>query len=289
MIEAFMTLKFLQYALVAAVLIGFTAPLIGSFVVVRRMSLIADALSHVTLAGIALSLLISGMVASLADLNPLYLGIVTSIIAALTIDWLRAKYKHFQELAIPIIMATGMGLGAIFISLANGFSMDLVSFLFGTVSAVTLTDVYTIFIVTGVVILFVIAFYKELLFLSFDEEQARVSGIRLRLVHILFMIVVALVIAISMRVVGILLVSSLITLPVAAALRFAKSFKATIFYAIVFGEVATIAGLILAYQFDLAPGGMIVMLAVMELILVMIIERFWMGGKTHEKKHRTSA
>ncbi|WP_147511864.1 metal ABC transporter permease [Bacillales bacterium] len=289
MIEAFMTLKFLQYALVAAVLIGFTAPLIGSFVVVRRMSLIADALSHVTLAGIALSLLISGMVASLADLNPLYLGIVTSVIAALTIDWLRAKYKHFQELAIPIIMATGMGLGAIFISLANGFSMDLVSFLFGTVSAVTLTDVYTIFIVTGVVILFVIAFYKELLFLSFDEEQARVSGIRLRLVHILFMIVVALVIAISMRVVGILLVSSLITLPVAAALRFAKSFKATIFYAIVFGEVATIAGLILAYQFDLAPGGMIVMLAVMELILVMIIERFWMGGKTHEKKHRTSA
>ncbi|MCK2157986.1 metal ABC transporter permease [Exiguobacterium sp. 17-1] len=284
-----MTLKFLQYALVAAVLIGFTAPLIGSFVVVRRMSLIADALSHVTLAGIALSLLISGMVASLADLNPLYLGIVTSVMAALTIDWLRAKYKHFQELAIPIIMATGMGLGAIFISLANGFSMDLVSFLFGTVSAVTLTDVYTILIVTGVVILFVIAFYKELLFLSFDEEQARVSGIRLRLVHILFMIVVALVIAISMRVVGILLVSSLITLPVAAALRLAKSFKATIFYAIVFGEVATITGLILAYQFDLAPGGMIVMLAVAELILVMIIERFWIGGKLHEKKHRTSA
>lgn len=289
MIEAFMTLKFLQYALVAAVLIGFTAPLIGSFVVVRRMSLIADALSHVTLAGIALSLLISGMVASLSGLNPLYLGIVTAVIAALTIDWLRAKYKHFQELAIPIIMATGMGLGAIFISLANGFSMDLVSFLFGTVSAVTLTDVYTILIVTGIVILFVIAFYKELLFLSFDEEQARVSGIRLRLVHILFMIVVALVIAISMRVVGILLVSSLITLPVAAALRFAKSFKTTILFAIIFGEVATVAGLILSYQFDLAPGGMIVMLAVAELIIVMLVERFWIGGKTHAETDRTSA
>lgn len=288
MIEAFMTLKFLQYALVAAILIGFTAPLIGSFVVVRRMSLIADALSHVTLAGIALSLLISGMVAQLADLNPLYLGIVTSVIAALTIDWLRAKYKHFQELAIPIIMATGMGLGATFISLANGFSMDLVSFLFGTVSAVALTDVYTILIVTVVVVIFVFAFYKELLFLSFDEEQARVSGIRLRLVHILFMIVVALVIAISMRIVGILLVSSLITLPVAAALRIAKSFKATIFLAIIFGEVATVLGLILAYQFDLAPGGMIVLLAVLELIIVMLLERFWIGGKTHEDKHRTS-
>ncbi|KNH33946.1 metal ABC transporter permease [Exiguobacterium acetylicum] len=289
MIEAFMTLKFLQYALVAAILIGFTAPLIGSFVVVRRMSLIADALSHVTLAGIALSLLISGMVAQLADLNPLYLGIVTSVIAALTIDWLRAKYKHFQELAIPIIMATGMGLGATFISLANGFSMDLVSFLFGTVSAVALTDVYTILVVTIVVVIFVFAFYKELLFLSFDEEQARVSGIRLRLVHILFMIVVALVIAISMRIVGILLVSSLITLPVAAALRIAKSFKATIFLAIIFGEVATVLGLILAYQFDLAPGGMIVLLAVLELIIVMLLERFWIGGKTHEDEHRTSA
>lgn len=284
-----MTLKFLQYALIAAILIGFTAPLIGSFVVVRRMSLIADALSHVTLAGIALSLLISGMIAQLADLNPLYLGIVTAVIAALTIDWLRAKYKHFQELAIPIIMATGMGLGATFISLANGFSMDLVSFLFGTVSAVALTDVYTILAVTIVVVLFVIAFYKELLFLSFDEEQARVSGIRLRLVHILFMIVVALVIAISMRIVGILLVSSLITLPVAAALRIAKSFKATIFYAIIFGEIATVLGLILAYQFDLAPGGMIVLLAVLELIIVMLLERFWIGGKTHEDEHRTSA
>jgi len=289
MIEAFMTLKFLQYALVAAILIGFTAPLIGSFVVVRRMSLIADALSHVTLAGIALSLLISGMVAQLADLNPLYLGIVTSVIAALTIDWLRAKYKHFQELAIPIIMATGMGLGATFISLANGFSMDLVSFLFGTVSAVALTDVYTILAVTVVVVIFVFAFYKELLFLSFDEEQARVSGIRLRLVHILFMIVVALVIAISMRIVGILLVSSLITLPVAAALRIAKSFKMTIFLAIIFGEIATVLGLILAYQFDLAPGGMIVLLAVLELIVVMLLERFWIGGKTHEDEHRTSA
>jgi len=289
MIEAFMTLKFLQYALVTAILIGFTAPLIGSFVVVRRMSLIADALSHVTLAGIALSLLISGMVAQLADLNPLYLGIVTSVIAALTIDWLRAKYKHFQELAIPIIMATGMGLGATFISLANGFSMDLVSFLFGTVSAVALTDVYTILIVTIVVVIFVFAFYKELLFLSFDEEQARVSGIRLRLVHILFMIVVALVIAISMRIVGILLVSSLITLPVAAALRIAKSFKMTIFLAIIFGEIATVLGLILAYQFDLAPGGMIVLIAVLELIIVMLLERFWIGGKTHEDEHRTSA
>lgn len=289
MIEAFMTLKFLQYALVAAILIGFTAPLIGSFVVVRRMSLIADALSHVTLAGIALSLLISGMVAQLADLNPLYLGIVTSVIAALTIDWLRAKYKHFQELAIPIIMATGMGLGATFISLANGFSMDLVSFLFGTVSAVALTDVYTILIVTIVVVIFIFAFYKELLFLSFDEEQARVSGIRLRLVHILFMIVVALVIAISMRIVGILLVSSLITLPVAAALRIAKSFKMTIFLAIIFGEIATVLGLILAYQFDLAPGGMIVLIAVLELIIVMLLERFWIGGKTHEDEHRTSA
>ncbi|WP_294742918.1 metal ABC transporter permease [uncultured Exiguobacterium sp.] len=289
MIEAFMTLKFLQYALVAAILIGFTAPLIGSFVVVRRMSLIADALSHVTLAGIALSLLISGMVAQLADLNPLYLGIVTAVIAALTIDWLRSKYKHFQELAIPIIMATGMGLGATFISLANGFSMDLVSFLFGTVSAVALTDVYTILAVTVVVIIFVFAFYKELLFLSFDEEQARVSGIRLRLVHILFMIVVALVIAISMRIVGILLVSSLITLPVAAALRIAKSFKMTIFLAIIFGEIATVLGLVLAYQFDLAPGGMIVLLAVIELIIVMLLERFWIGGKTHEDEHRTSA
>ncbi|MFY9944966.1 MAG: metal ABC transporter permease [Exiguobacterium chiriqhucha] len=279
MITDLFTYSFLRYAFIAAVVIGFTAPLIGSFVVVRRMSLIADALSHMTLAGISFSLFLGQYILLFSDLNPLYLGTIVSVLAALGLNWLRGKYVHFQELSIPIMMSAGMGLSAIFISLSRGFSIDLSTLLFGSISAVSLSDIWMILAVAGFTLLVIIVFYKQLLFLSFDEEQAKVSGLPSTMLHVLFMFVVALVIAVSMRIVGTLLVSSLITLPVAAALRFTSSFKQTILWSIVFGEVATIGGLILAYELDVAPGGVIVLLAVMILAVVMLAERLGLARK----------
>jgi len=279
MITDLFTYSFLRYAFIAAVVIGFTAPLIGSFVVVRRMSLIADALSHMTLAGISFSLFLGQYILLFSDLNPLYLGTLVSVLAALGLNWLRGKYVHFQELSIPIMMSAGMGLSAIFISLSRGFSIDLSTLLFGSISAVSLSDIWMILAVAGITLLVIIVFYKQLLFLSFDEEQAKVSGLPSTMLHVLFMFVVALVIAVSMRIVGTLLVSSLITLPVAAALRFTNSFKQTILWSIVFGEVATIGGLVLAYELDVAPGGVIVLLAVMILAVVMLAERFGLARK----------
>lgn len=279
MITDLFTYSFLRYAFIAAVVIGFTAPLIGSFVVVRRMSLIADALSHMTLAGISFSLFLGQYILLFSDLNPLYLGTLVSVLAALGLNWLRGKYVHFQELSIPIMMSAGMGLSAIFISLSRGFSIDLSTLLFGSISAVSLSDIWMILAVAGFTLLVIIVFYKQLLFLSFDEEQAKVSGLPSTMLHVLFMFVVALVIAVSMRIVGTLLVSSLITLPVAAALRFTSSFKQTILWSIVFGEVATIGGLILAYELDVAPGGVIVLLAVLILAVVMLAERFGLARK----------
>lgn len=279
MITDLFTYSFLRYAFIAAVVIGFTAPLIGSFVVVRRMSLIADELSHMTLAGISFSLFLGQYILLFSDLNPLYLGTLVSVLAALGLNWLRGKYVHFQELSIPIMMSAGMGLSAIFISLSRGFSIDLSTLLFGSISAVSLSDIWMILAVAGFTLLVIIVFYKQLLFLSFDEEQAKVSGLPSTMLHVLFMFVVALVIAVSMRIVGTLLVSSLITLPVAAALRFTSSFKQTILWSIVFGEVATIGGLILAYELDVAPGGVIVLLAVLILAVVMLAERLGLARK----------
>lgn len=279
MITDLFTYSFLRYAFIAAVVIGFTAPLIGSFVVVRRMSLIADALSHMTLAGISFSLFLGQYILLFSDLNPLYLGTLVSVLAALGLNWLRGKYVHFQELSIPIMMSAGMGLSAIFISLSRGFSIDLSTLLFGSISAVSLSDIWMILAVAGFTLLVIIVFYKQLLFLSFDEEQAKVSGLPSTMLHVLFMFVVAIVIAVSMRIVGTLLVSSLITLPVAAALRFTSSFKQTILWSIVFGEVATIGGLILAYELDVAPGGVIVLLAVLILAVVMLAERLGLARK----------
>ncbi|HJH10821.1 MAG TPA: metal ABC transporter permease [Metalysinibacillus jejuensis] len=275
MIEAIFQYEFLQNAVVAGLIIGIIAPLLGVFIVVRRLSLIADALSHVTLAGIAGSLYISQMVPALALLNPIYLGIVASVTGSLFIERLRRVYKHYEELAIPIIMSGGIGISAIFISLAHGFTTDLMSYLFGSVSAVSRADLYVVIAIAFVVLVFLRIFYKELFVLSFDEEYSKASGLPSKAIHILFMIVTALVIAASMRIVGILLVSSLMTLPVAAAMRIAKGFKQTMIYAILFGEGAVIIGLVSAFYLDLAPGGTIVVTSIVILLLVIWLKKLY--------------
>jgi zinc transport system permease protein len=265
--------EFLQHAFLAGIMVGLLAPLLGVFVVVRRLSLIADALSHVTLAGIAASLLLEKSFALFNGFNPLYLGMVFSVGGSLFIEKLRGVYKHYQELAIPIILSSGIGLGVIFISLANGFNTDLFSYLFGSVTAVSPTDLWVILIISIFVIALVISLYKELFLLSFDEEHAKASGIAASSIHFCFIVMVALVIAASMRIVGILLVSSLMTLPVAASIRIAKGFKQTIFLSILFGEISVFGGLSTAYYLNLAPGGSIVMIAVLILILAILSKK----------------
>ncbi|MFD1864063.1 metal ABC transporter permease [Planococcus chinensis] len=262
MIDAIFSYEFLQNAFASGLIIGVIAPLLGVFIVVRRLSLIADALSHVTLAGIAGSLYLSQSVAAFALLNPLFLGIAASVGGSILIERLRSLYKHYEELAIPIILSAGIGFGAIFISLAEGFSSDLFGYLFGSVSAVSREDLYIVLAIAFVVLLFIGLFFKELFVLSFDDEYAKASGLPAKWIHFLFMIVTALVIAGSMRIVGILLVSSLMTIPVAAAMRLAKSFKHTIWLSIAFGEISVIAGLVMAFYFNLAPGGTIVVTSV---------------------------
>lgn len=285
MIEVFFQYEFLQNALFTGIMIGFIAPLLGVFLVVRKLSLIADALSHITLTGIAASLLLTKTFPLFHFLNPLYLGMLFSVIGSLFVEKLRTIYKHYQELAIPIILSTGIGLGVVFISLADGFNTDLFNYLFGSVVAVTRTDLWTILFITLVVFAVVLLLYKELFFLSFDEEQAIVAGINKKVIHFIFIVLVALVIAASMRIVGILLVSSLMTLPVASAMRIAKGFKQMFFYSILFGEISVIGGLVSAYHLNIASGGMIVIIAVFILVLTIIWKRFVSKGKTNVTEH----
>lgn len=279
MIDAIFTYEFLQNAFGAGLIIGVIAPMLGVFIVVRRLSLIADALSHVTLAGIAGSLYLSQSVVVFSALNPLFLGIAASVGGSVLIERLRTLYKHYEELAIPIILSAGIGFGAIFISLAQGFSNDLFGYLFGSVSAVSREDLLIVVAIAIVVLAFIVIFFKELFVLSFDDEYAKASGLPAKWIHFMFMIVTALVIAGSMRIVGILLVSSLMTIPVAAAMRVSKSFKQTITLSIIFGEASVIAGLISAFYFDLAPGGTIVVTSILLLLLVLIYKKIAVNVK----------
>ncbi|MCA1054854.1 metal ABC transporter permease [Rossellomorea aquimaris] len=273
MLDAILQYEFLQNAFLTGILIGIIAPLLGAFIVVRRLSLIADALSHVTLSGIAASLYLSKTVPAMQGLNPLYFGMIFSVGGSLFIERLRTVYKHYQELAIPIILSGGIGIGVIFISLADGFTTDLFSYLFGSVSAVSRGDLFLITAISILVIGVVFMLYKELFLLSFDEDHAKASGIRAGMIHFIFMVMVALVIAASMRVVGILLVSSLMTLPVAASIRIARGFKQTIAFSLLFGEISVIVGLVSAFYLDLAPGGTIVVTAILILLVTMAVKK----------------
>lgn len=272
MLADFIEFDFLRYTLFTGLLIGIIAPLLGAFLVVRRLSLLADALSHVTLAGIAFGLFIEKMFL-IPFLTPMISGMGFSVIGAVLIEKLRAIYKAYEEIGIPIILSTGVGLTVIFISLANGFNTDLFNYLFGSVSAISRADFLLVLIIAIIVISLVLLFYKELLTLSFDEEHAIVSGIKAKRIHLLFIVLTALVIAASIRIVGVLLVSALMTLPVAAAMRFAKSFKILIVLSIIFSESAVIIGLITGYYFRIPPGGTIVMIAVFILLIAILFKR----------------
>jgi zinc transport system permease protein len=274
----FLQYEFLQNAFLTGIMVGLLAPVLGVFIVVRRQALIADALSHITLAGIAANLLLGKWFTVFAGANPIYFGMAFSVAGAIFIEQLRKVYKHYEELAIPIIMSAGIGLSVIFISMADGFNTDLFNYLFGSIIAVKQSDVWTVFAILVVVLLFVFFMYKELFVLSFDEEQGKLSGIRSNWILIAFMAITALVIAASMKIVGILLVSSLMTLPVAASIRIAKGFKQTIWLSVLFGETAVISGMFLSYYLDLASGGTIVLCLIIILILSIFYKKF-MGSR----------
>ncbi|GGI31394.1 metal ABC transporter permease [Staphylococcus chromogenes] len=277
MIDAILNFEFIRYSFISGLLIGLIAPLIGTFIVVRRLSLIADALSHVTLSGISFGMFIVSASSAFAFVNPIWTGILFAIVGALLIEKLRTSYSNYQEIAIPILMSSGIGLSAIFISLADGFNQELVGLLFGSISAVSFSDLVTITIISILVLAFILLFYKELFILSFDAEYSKVIGIP-KWISFLFIIIVALVISASMRVIGVLLVSALITLPVAIAMRWSKGFKQFIIMSIVIGEFSVIAGLITAFYLDISPGGVIVVILILLLGLTFLLQKVTKGA-----------
>lgn len=268
MIADILQFDFLRHTFLTGILIGIIAPLLGTFLVVRRLALLADALSHVTLAGIAFGLFIEKQL-TIPFITPFYGGLGSSVIGAVLIEKLRSVYTAYQEIGIPIILSAGVGISVILISLANGFNTDLFNYLFGSVSAVSRNDFYTIIVITVIVIVVIFLFYKELLTLSFDEEHAVVSGIHAKRIHFLFIVLTALVIAASIRIVGVLLVSALMTLPVASAMRIAVSFKQLIVYSIIFAETSVIIGLVVGYYLNIPPGGTIVVTAISILLIIL--------------------
>jgi len=257
---------FMQRAFVAGILISIICPIIGTFVVLRRMSMIGDTLSHTSLAGIA-----AGM---LGNFYPLWGAIIFSVVAAVGIEKLRKSFTQYAELSISIVLSASVGLAVVMISLADSFNADLMSYLFGSIIAVTSKDIILMAGISIFIILSVLLIYKELLYITFDEEGAELSGMPTGALNIFFTVLTALTIVVSMRVVGTLMISSMLVVPVAASLQISKSFKSTMIYSIVFALLAVILGLSASYYLNLASGGTIVLFSVIILLIVIGIKKY---------------
>ncbi len=252
MLEIFQ-FSFMVRAFAAGMIIGVIAPLIGTFLVVRRFSRLADTLAHVSLAGVAVGLL--------TGIDPVISAVAVSVLTAIAVERLRESNKIFGESALAIFLWAGMAVAIVLISLARGFNVGLFSFLFGSITTVSPGDLYFIGVLGILVILMVAIFYKELFFVSSDEELARVSGINAGAFNLALMILAAVTIALSMRIVGILLIGAQMVIPVITAMQFSKSFKQALLLSVVISLVSVITGLFLSYYFDLASGGTIVLVS----------------------------
>ncbi len=253
---------FLWHGLLAGVLLAIIAPLIGIFLVLRRYALIADTLAHVSLAGVAIGLFLK--------LPPLLTAMGAGVISALAMERLRVSQKTSGETALALFLSGGLALFVVLTSLARGFNSSVLSYLFGSLLTVTTSDLYTITLLGLVVLAVVGFFYKELVAVTFDEETARVNGLPVDTLNIIFMILTALTVALAIPIVGVLLISALLVIPVVTALQLKKNFKQTLVAAELFSLGAVISGLIISFYANLAAGGTIVLVSLGFFLLVLL-------------------
>lgn len=256
---------FFQRALIGGALIGLAAPLMGVFLVLRRLSMIGDTLAHVSIAGIALGFLL--------DIYPIGVGLVFALLASYGIEKLRRAYKTYAELSIAIIMSGGVALATMLFTLGRGFNMNVMSYFFGSIYTLDYTDLAVVGAVTVLIVVMVAVNYKEMFLMFFDEDAAGVSGLPVRAYNIMITMLTALVISVSIKIVGALLVSSLLTIPVACSLLVARSFKHSVLWSVLFAEAAVLLGLVAAGIWDLAPGATVVLVLIAILIGILFIKR----------------
>ncbi len=255
---------YMQRAFIVAVLISVITPLIGNVIVLKRLSSIGDALSHSSLAGVAVGLCFG--------FNPIISAIVFSVAAAVIIEYIRGAFPNYSEMATAIVLSFGVGVAAVF-SGFTGNAANFDSFLFGSIIATSSFDLYTILVLSVIVIFIMIALYRELFYITFDEEGALISGVCVKKINLVFTVVTAVVVSIAAKTVGALVIASLMTIPVACSMIISKSYKSNIILSVVFALGFTIIGLITACLYDLKPGGTIVLTGTAILLLMILFKR----------------
>lgn len=244
-------MEFMQRAWLAGLIMATICPLIGSFLVLRRQSLIGDGLGHIAFAGV------SG--GALWGYSPVISAAAATIIGALAIERVRVRLSESADMVLAIFFYSGMGLAAIFTGLNKEGGFNLGSVLFGSLMTVSSNDLLIVAALALCTVIFVVLFYRNLQFLTFDEKAAKVAGLPVERLNLLLALLTALTVALSMRIVGLLLVSAMLVIPVACALQTARSFGGTIMQSMTYGVLTVLIGLPLSYYANLAPGGTIIL------------------------------
>ncbi|MGQ0743994.1 MAG: metal ABC transporter permease [Acidimicrobiales bacterium] len=245
--------EYMQLALVAALVVGASAPLVGAFLVQKRLSLMGDGIGHVAFAGVAAGLL--------TGLAPLWTALAAAVAAALTIEWLRSRGRAGGDLALALFFYVGIAGGVVLIGLGGSLNGGILTYLFGSILTVTRSDAVLITVIGAVAVAVVARCWRAFFAIVLDPEAARVAGVPVDRLNLALSVLTAVIVVAGMRVVGVLLVAALMVLPVGAGQRLAGSFRSMLIRSSAVGMASAVAGLTAARQFALAPGATIVLMA----------------------------
>jgi zinc transport system permease protein len=256
---------FMQRALVAGLSVAVVASLLGVFNILRGMALVSDGLAHVSLAGVALGLAFG--------LYPVWTGLLAAICGGLSVQILRERQLAKSDTAIGIIFSAGLAVGIALISRGGRLNVSASNYLFGSILAVTRTDLVTVAVAGAVVLAALLLFYKEMLYLAFNEQAARVSGLPVNALNTGFMILTATAVVLVVRVVGVLLASALMIVPAAASLQVARSFRGALLLSVALGMVCVVLGLYASFVVDIACGAAIALASTLVFVVMVAASR----------------
>lgn len=251
----------MRLAFAVGAIVGVVAPTVGFFLVQRRMSLVGDGIGHVAFAGVAVGVLL--------DVSPVLTALLAAVVGAVGIEWLRSRRSAAGDQALALVFYTGLAAGVVLVSLAGSLNVNLFSYLFGSILTVTRADLALVAVFGAFALGLVALFYRALCAVVLDEEGARVAGLPIEALNVLVAALAALTIALSMQIVGILLIAALMVLPVTAATRIAWSMRSTLLLSAAIGLGSVLVGLTASYYGNIPPGGTVVLVAAATVLAAM--------------------
>ncbi len=249
-----LTYSFMHRALISGIAIAILCSVVGLFLVLRRYSLFGDAIAHSSFGGIALGLL--------AGVYPLWTAYAVSIASALIITKIKDRYNISGDASIAVLLSSGIAVGLVIIGLSGGFTIDIFSFLFGSILLVSVDDTVLVLALTGAILIIILLLYRQLLYSTFNEEQAKVSGIPVEKINYLIVFMAGITVVTSIQLVGVLLISALFVIPNVTAIMYGKGFKQTAIISMSFSVFSVVVGILVSYIFDITPAGTIVLIAI---------------------------